>query len=443
MSKFLLRVIQITPLALLWLLLFFSMDEMVFDLTGFQGGQVTPSGQKSLNIEEKVMFEELFLFRPYWYKVVDVITGEKRYLLRKYIEFLKDVGLVLITLAAFLRNVLDRRIHKGALVFVPLLLISAGSAVMNQLTYPNKEISWNFFIAGVRWILPIVMAMMLVGNIDEGYMKTFSKFVVGIFFFHFWLQIVELFFSQNLYGTGMWGLANRVRGLINLPTPAGLFACLAGFFAYFHLPKSRVRSFAVVASFVSALLSGAGAAIFVWVAAAIILSFNGRFLLVKFVMLPVLAIPVFYNLGGITGRGNNIYDSIYIRFVSFMQTFENVRWFEPNFGIATNAAQILVDTYARIPDSTYISFGFNLGLLGISFLIFLFIGAIVLGLYRYSLEPIIFAVIFIIFGFGINLTESFPNNLLISLWLGYFFYVKLALNKSFNSRLICRLFYSA
>jgi len=29
-------------------------------------------------------------------------------------------------------------------------------------------------------------------------------------------------------------------------------------------------------------------------------------------------------------------------------------------------------------------------------------------------------IIFIVFGFGINLTESFPNNLLIAIWLGYF-----------------------
>lgn len=420
MSKFLLRTIQVTAIILFWMLLYFNLDEMTFDLTGYQGGQITPSGQKSLNIEDKIMYEELFLFRPYWYKVTDNLTGERRFVLRLYIEFLKDAGLVIITLAAFLRNLVLRRVQKGVFLFLPLVAISAYSAVMNQINYPNAEISRNFLIAGVRWFLPMIAAAMLIGNISKGYMQFFARLVVCVFLLHFWLQIVELFFSQNLYGTGLWGLASRVRGLINLPTPAGFFACFAGFLAYFHLSSSRVRTFTLWASLFSALLSGAGAAIFVWIAAAIVLSFNGRYLIAKLVILPALAVPAFYSLGSITGRGNNIYDSIYIRYEHFIQTFTKVSWIETNFGIATNAAQILVASYARIPDSTYISFGFNLGLLGIAGLMLILIGLLVVGFRRRTLEAFIFVIIFIVFGFGINLTESFPNNLLVAIWLGYF-----------------------
>ena len=77
-------------------------------------------------------------------------------------------------------------------------------------------------------------------------------------------------------------------------------------------------------------------------------------------------------------------------------------------------------SYARIPDSTYISFGFNLGLLGIAGLMLILIGLLVVGFRRRTLEAFIFVIIFIVFGFGINLTESFPNNLLVAIWLGYF-----------------------
>lgn len=421
MSNILTRIIQITAVLLLWLLLYFNLDEMTFDLVGYRGGQITPSGQKALNIEEKIMFEELLLFRPYWYKVADDLTGERRYVVRTYIELFKDVGLVLIALAGVLRCLALKRIHKGVIFFAPLFLLAFYSASLNFFRHEDVNLSKNFLISGTRWLLAVTTALCLIGNVDDRTMRLFCKALVMVFLMHFWLQIIELFFSQNIFGVGFFDLASRVRGLINLPTPAGAFACFAGFYAYFQLPSSRLRSFVVVASFISALLSGAGAAIFVWFAAIFIMSFKGRFLWVKLIVLPALAVPMFYNLGRITGRGNTIYDSVYIRYENYVRTFLNVKWIEPNFGIATNTAQLLVDTLARIPDSTYVSFAFNLGLLGVFSLLFIFAVILVLGYRWHSNAALIFTIIFMVFGFGMNLTESFPNNLIIAIWIGYFF----------------------
>jgi hypothetical protein len=420
MQKFLLRTIQFTAIFLLWLILYFSLNEVFFDLTGFKGGLPTPGGQRTQEIEDKVLYEELLLHRPYWYKVVDDLTLERRWHIRIYIELLKDLGLFVIAFSALLRHVALKRLHKGMLIFLPLATVLLASAIGMFVTYPDFFIARIFVLAGIRWILPLVIAFLLIGNISERYMAVFLR-ALGVFFFvHFAIQILELFFSQNIYGLGWFGLANRVRGLITLPTSTGFLGCMVAMIAYFNLPRSRLRWFMIIAAPISALLSGSGSVIFVLAASIIILSFSGQYLLIKILLLPTLGIASFFQLGRITGRGNAIYDSLYLRYNEFMGTFDRANFFETKFGVATNTAQILLAYLARIPDSTYVSFLHNLGYIGVFSLGFILVALLYLGYRWRTLEPVIFVVIFVTFGFGLNITESFPSNLIVAIWFGYF-----------------------
>jgi hypothetical protein len=418
-----LRILQWTVIVLLLLLPFFNLDDVYYFLTGYGGAQ-----QRS--IVEKIIFEELFSWRPAWYAWADVITGQQRAMIPLYLRLAKDAGMVLLALLALFIHLRNGRWHKSLYVFLPFFAVIAVSIALLLLSSPDTGVARSLLLGGIRWALPIVLAYLMIGLIDDAFMQRLIRVLLYLFALSVAIQIVELFFSQGLYGwqkiIGQFKVAIRVGGLFLKPATSGLFACMVAFLSYFYLsPQSRwhTRRWLIwLVALISILMSGSGTAIFAFGAMLYFVSFGARFLKLKFLLLPILAVGLYVSLGTITGRGNAIYDSAFVRFVSYLQAFGQARLLTNDFGSFTNAAYIITASQfgSQIPDSTYISLSGNTGTLGLYTFLFMGAALLILGIARQRLDAFIFVVTQLAFYTGVSFTEVFPVNLLFALWVGYF-----------------------
>ena len=127
-----------------------------------------------------------------------------------------------------------------------------------------------------------------------------------------------------------------------------------------------------------------------------------------------------------TGRGSNYVEiSGGTRWEIFVDALNRASLLSSEFGVGTNSGILLIanqDEFnnSMIVDSMYAAIVVNTGLLG-TFIFLIFILGWITFVFRYKqVDAICFTLIYLVFSSTINMTESFPINLLYAVVTAYY-----------------------
>lgn len=178
----------------------------------------------------------------YWGEVSALISGGADSALTisssKYMVIFKNMIVPLMIVFSFINWMHNDRNKKGKYIF--LLLI----AILCPLLL-SQHSNTLLFIAGIRWIAPLFLLILLVGVITKRELYYATIGVCIIFFLQISMQIYETIYAPHWYGTIIGTtLSSRAPGLFSNPNTASIFSCLSFIMVYRFLglenPLSKV-----------------------------------------------------------------------------------------------------------------------------------------------------------------------------------------------------------
>ncbi|MFH1593483.1 MAG: hypothetical protein ABID09_02160 [Candidatus Omnitrophota bacterium] len=339
----------------------------------------------------------------------------------------KDVGFILISIFAILglRYMEKDKIKMFAAFFTPLFVLTL---VLFFLSYTRNPLQ---ALSGLRWIMPLFIALFLICKIDDKFMTQIAGVVSFIFLLSVVLQILELAVTKPLWSLGFDRMAGcnvlglpRLWGMFSMPTTCGFFSLLAMFFAYFYVKKSALRGLTLLFAPISILLCGSATALLVYIIAGYIIlkrKFSTKFLSY---ILPLIILVILIFLPSVTGR-EKIYHSVTNRMRIFHSLLTDSEIISTRFGAGTNtmiqiAKHMKEDRAFESMDSTLSALLVNTGMIGSFVFLAGYILWVVYILRLGRLDGVIFTIVYTLFSFTISLTEAFPMNLLFAVGIGYF-----------------------
>ncbi len=361
-----------------------------------------------------------------------------------YIKLIKDIGFLAIIAFSFLMALKNGRLRRLAILLVPMAAMVLAVFFISYKKDPLQA------MAGLRWALPFIAAVLLTGNVEERLIFKIAKVLCAVFLVHVTLQLYEHMITSMLIktynpipmefkpagqhyfferlGKNLFGL--RSPGIFMQPNTAGLFAIVSGFFAYFYLKRSVFRATALALLPLSILLCGSATAMFTYILAALcifLLNKNTGSVSVKIsVLLITVAIlaAIGFNLRAVTGRVRIMY-SAKERVDIFSNKLQHGELISTRFGKGTNSAalvttKILKKDLPPILESTVSEIISNIGLIGFFAFAAGYLYWLVRTLRSGRADCIVFTLIYSIFFIASPVTESFPMNLLFAVGLAYF-----------------------
>jgi hypothetical protein len=378
-------------------------------------------------------------------EMVSMLTTEKKFFhmltiqTPLYVKIIKDIGfLMIIILSLFGLKKLGRdKVKLFILFFTPLAILTAVSFVMACRTSLLQA------MAGLRWIMPIFLAVFMIGNADDNLMRKMAKAITVVFFISFFIQFYESFmikgsmrFSGDMIAflRSWWSRKTYASGIFTMYNTAGLFACETLFLVYFYMKKSRLRLLTLSLIPVNLLLASSGTGFPTYVLANYLIWVKGKInktTIAVFILIAVLLVyllPIVISRPGISG---NLTGRAKLCFKSFREA----GLFSKNFGKGTNAMVLFSQKFGtpnmgQILDSTVTGIVVNTGRIGLVMALSSYITWLALVLRSKRLDAMIFTLIYTLFSLTVPITEAFPMSLILAVGLGYFTPIILLKNKN-------------
>jgi hypothetical protein len=333
-----------------------------------------------------------------------------------YVKLLKDFIFILIILISGVEIILKKTTNKIFLLLLPILATLFISVLINS----NGLV---ILLAGMKWILPIVLIFFLLDKIDLLFLSKVASTLYIVFWIHFGIQILQFFFMPTFYGVSYFGYSARNPGIFAMPSTASFLAVLLVFFNFFYAETNKKKL--VILSTLSIMLTGSGTGVAAMLLFYLFYFIHKRFYNLLYVSLPFLGFLFPFLIILISGRSDVFSESGMVRVNLFMKILAEAKLVSTNFGMATNNASLLLDQTGGEANliSTDSAISMILANFGLGpFFIFLFFYFSWMGVvfYNKNKELICFSLIFSIFAITTSLTESFPGNLLFAVLFAFY-----------------------
>jgi hypothetical protein len=334
----------------------------------------------------------------------------------------KDLLLLLIAFLCMVSTARSGRTNRLAVPFVVLALYVTAVALLAGFIDPRLP------MAGLRWILPIFLAFLLIDQVDEELLRRMARVLALLLLMHVFAQLLQLLFMGSFYGVTVFGLAARVPGIFFMPNTAGFFAITCLYFAACHLPAGRLRRTVYLLTPLSVVLTQSGTALIVLTAFAFLLYLGPRRMLALAPAAPFLLLGMLALLPLLTGRGGDYVQisggtrvKIFADLIVDGEVLPRMFGFATNTAVALSSAGLAAGTDGPIiADSTYSSILGNLGLVGLVVLLASAGAWGVLLLREQRMDLYAFTLIFALYGFTIIIMEAYPMSLILSILAAYY-----------------------
>ena len=335
-----------------------------------------------------------------------------------YIKIIKDLGFVLMILIGFVGILKLRSISKVGFLSLLYIILILSTAFL----YKNNLL---LFLAGIRWLMPIVLMIFIIPYINQNLLSRIAKILVFLFIFHFIFQIIQLFFAGGWFGLNALGLSARNPGMFFIPSTSAFFTILVLFFTMFYLQNSSLRKFVFIFSPISLLLtaSGSGVAVYIVIMSLYLLKLK------YFKLLPLLSLVLFliiiYTIEDITGRVGLLEESFGVRIKIFFDVINDSKIFSQSLGFGTSTGYLIANEYGldfnmTSTDSTYSSIIVNLGLVSFFIVILILLLSLIIAWLNNNKEILIFIMIYGLFSATTSILEAYPMNLLFAILMAYY-----------------------
>ncbi|HQV69464.1 MAG: hypothetical protein WAU96_12925 [Anaerolineae bacterium] len=348
------------------------------------------------------------------------------------VKLLKDAVMILVGLLALFMQARQfaktRRLNPIAWAYVPLAVIVILAIALSYTTNENLQEPNNrlFILAGLRWVYPIFLTLVMIGVSDASLLRKTAILCYVMFVCSFALQIYQAFNASTWWGRTPLGLSARVAGFFLMPSTSGFFAATTVFLVFFYL-KNRVLTIAmVVMALISVWLSASATGALLLLAILFLVSLDGKFIKHKLLLIPLLGVFTYFTIGIVTNRQDFTEVSGPVRINHVVESFRRGGAISNQFGLGSNGAVLLDNTFKlkihpEVLDSSYAGTFINIGWLGAIAFYIPFIACFVISWRLRRLDGIVFVVMMLLASASQPITEEYPMNFLMSVWMGWFF----------------------
>jgi hypothetical protein len=356
-------------------------------------------------------FGELMALLNYKTVSMDTVTSQTAI----YIKILKDVFVLALFLLAFIFIMKKHKIKNIAFVF---FLTFTMILFFSIFLYENMYL----YLSGLRWIMPFLLAIVLIGFINEDLLYKIAKIMAYLFILTFILQIYELLYMGSYYGVGMYGLSRRTTGFFQMPTTCGFLVILAFFINYFY-GNGKLRKVVLYLTPISLLITFSKTALVVYIISLAVIKFykNIYILIVSVGILLAISFFILYLY-----IPDSLTVSLGTRIELLFQNLENMNYFSGNFGQSSNTFLMIKEKfgieYIEVvgADSLIGAIPVNIAFFGFVVFISLYIILVIISIKYNNKAFTIFLLIYGLFSFTISITEAYPMNLLFAVFLAYY-----------------------
>ncbi|HQW35452.1 MAG TPA: hypothetical protein PKY60_08430, partial [Thermoflexales bacterium] len=191
--------------------------------------------------------------------------------------------------------------------------------------------------------------------------------------------------------------------------------------------KNRVLTIAmVVMALISVWLSASATGALLLLAILFLVSLDGKFIKHKLLLIPLLGVFTYFTIGIVTNRQDFTEVSGPVRINHVVESFRRGGAISNQFGLGSNGAVLLDNTFKlkihpEVLDSSYAGTFINIGWLGAIAFYIPFIACFVISWRLRRLDGIVFVVMMLLASASQPITEEYPMNFLMSVWMGWFF----------------------
>lgn len=349
-----------------------------------------------------------------------------------WVKLLKDAAMILTGLIALFMQARQfaktRRLNPIALAYAPLAVVVVLGIIFSYTTNENLQEPNNrvFILAGLRWVYPIFLTLLMVGVSDADLVRKTAIACCAMFALSFAFQIYQAFNASTWWGRTPLGLSARVAGFFLMPSTSGFFAATAVFLAFFYLKNRVLTIIMVILAFISVWFSASATGALLLAAILFLVSLDGKFIKYKLLLIPVLGVLTYFTIGIVTNRQDFTEVSGPVRINHIVESFQRGGVISNQFGLGANGAVLLDNTFKlhqhpEVLDSSYAGALINIGWLGAIAFYLPFIACFVISWRLRRLDGIVFVVMMLLASASQPITEEYPMNFLMSVWMGWFF----------------------
>jgi len=282
-------------------------------------------------------------------------------------------------------------------------------------------------LAGIRWILPVLLCFLIIRQIDQKNMKSIINILVKLLVVHVLFQLVQnLYYTTALASTtgasSIFGVVGRPGGLFYNPNSGAIFSCLVYYYLSNYDCVSRKQLYIYKILCIISIIFTASATGMLILLSLITINFiyGHRLQKLLFIFLPFVMIFSLVNIGFLSGRGVGLIEESLGRRANLLYSAVSEMSLIPlNFGSATSTAFTLSNMGVNIEtiaaDSTVTAILVNFGLWGLIVLLFIYVYPLYVSLKNYDKKGISLTVLFLLTSMTGMVFEFFPVNLLLAI----------------------------
>lgn len=347
-----------------------------------------------------------------------------------FIKLIKDFIFFLIIFISLLQVIQNKSLKIDKLFLIIGLMIFI-SCVLSFLLSDNLIA----IIAGLRFIIPIILIFALLKYIDLETQIKISKILSPLFILAFILQIYQLFYMNPFWGYNAFGLSLRNPGFFAQNNTMAFFSLITLYYNICFENSKITKKIIFILVPISIFLTASGTGMIVlgifYIYQIYLKIKKGNSKLIFVFLFSVIFIGFLNYLPIILNR-DSIFRSLQVRFEIVYKNFDLKNFlFSTDLGYATNTGIMLNSKFGidnanfYIADSTIAALLTNIGLLG-TVLIYYIIFYIKINSEKYYY----FVIVFVSFSFTTIIPEAYPMNLLFATNIAYFFKYKNNLDSS-------------
>jgi hypothetical protein len=259
--------------------------------------------------------------------------------------------------------------------------------------------------------------------VDENTIKAVIKPLQAVLIVHFLLQIIQLNMAYEWYGLNSFGLSARSPGIFLIPATSAAFTVMVFYLSrYFNNPGLLSNLAITLISFISVVLTESMIGLIAFFILLTLLHLKKEKIWLASILVATITPIIVYAFLNMNTRGTEMLEvSGGIRANILQDAFSRTELFSSDFGRGTNTAYLIVNNGGLPTDSTYTAILVNFGIFG---LIFFLVTLMISFIYAY-LNPrfkslVVFIILVSVFSLALNISETYPVNLLAVLVISFF-----------------------
>ncbi|MDR3129618.1 MAG: hypothetical protein LBU03_05200 [Tannerellaceae bacterium] len=336
------------------------------------------------------------------------------------IKLIKDIGFLAIILLS-LSSIMYTGKFPKSYFFLPFCLLLLGFPVF--ISIENTGVL--HILAGLRWSLPLFLFIFLHDSIDERFMNRVSYFVFAILSLNTLFQVIELWYMPHYQGDTYFNLAARVPGMFSHAHSCSSFICLSYLIIDEFARKEVIRKTGQILSIIGVVLSMSSTGMICLITMMYLKVIRKwKYYTVLILLIPLVVLSVYNYADLLTNRGEGSSEiSISTRGMYFMDGLYSTGLISKTFGYAVNLTSMLAEQNfikTSAADAFYASFLINMGILYFLLLIIFLLFIAIKAQIKKNVFMVNVIILYGLFSFSVVVTEVFPMNLFIALFISYF-----------------------